>query len=208
MTMSTHAQTLPAALADVRRAYRLVQAYQRRLCDLFQLIDEELVEKHQFQFWLWDPFHASRPTQRKTRFFRPKTWAWDLSPGYQVQCQWTATVKKRTRRVAILAIADTGFGDTGTPEPDPGKFAPVEECGTELLIGLWTAETSQPDWDTAWERMQQVKDYFDGKSHQVTVDGKAYVYESRNVSVVDLVDEAAVRAKLLGPIDDWLSGKV
>jgi hypothetical protein len=109
--MSSTSFDLPDALANVRRAYRLLHAYHRRLCDLLQLVHES-VGKAGLEFESWEPLNVARLPRSATPFF--ENWAWDLTPAYQVRCVWRdghqdKTKEKLVRRVVIDAFADSGW---------------------------------------------------------------------------------------------------
>jgi hypothetical protein len=202
-SMSMESSDLARALCDVRRAYRLLQAYHRRLCDLLQTTDETLARQG-LTFSHWEPINVARLPKRKSPFFRPTTWAWDFTPIYQVRCSWEKAEKGRSRCVVIEAVADTGFNAGEDGEPDPSRFNDVEKCATELWIALYTARTDKPDWGAAWNKIEQLPDYYDGRAHTVKVGGAEHTYQYRTVNLAELVDEGAVKAKLLAFLEAWL----
>jgi len=199
--MSTERAYLAAALTDVRRSYRLVQSYQRRLWDLLQSLDEVLSGAG-LPFERWTPMNVWSPPKTGTRFFVER-WAWDFIPAYQIGCEWQGTdaPKNLTRRVFVIATADTGYDATSQGEPDPAQFKPAEECATVLRVGLWTASTGSPDWN---EALQARKAQSERESYTMTVEGTTYTCQIVHVDVADLVDETAVRTRVLEPIQSWL----
>jgi hypothetical protein len=205
--MSPSPLDLPEALANVRRAYRLVYQYQRRLCDLLQTVDESL-SKSGLAFESWWPEHASRPAQSTTSFFQKGKWAWDLIPAYQLHCEWTESHPKGNvaRLVGISAVADSGWisGDDG--EPDPSRFQRTEDCATHLSVGLVTMRGKNPDWSGAgWPAISPLWARGEGSSRTVKVGGVEYTHRRILVDVAQLTDAAAVESKLLLPIRDWLA---
>ncbi|HSN99434.1 MAG TPA: hypothetical protein VLS89_14160 [Candidatus Nanopelagicales bacterium] len=201
--MSTTRDDLARSLADVRRAYRLVQLYHRRLCDLLQTVDDTLT-RGGLEFDRWDPQNVARLPKAGKPFFRPEHWAWDLTPAYQVRCSWEQATKGQSRRVDLDLIADTGFAPTGEGEPDPGAFVDAERSATELHVGLWTARAKRAAWGEAWTRLEAFQDVFDGKPHTVDIDGVGHTFRHLRVDVADLVDAQAMKARLLDPIEQWL----
>ena len=201
--MSTTRNRIATALVDVRRAYRLVQTYQRRLWDLLHGLDE-LLSRAGLPFVRWMPMNVSTPPKPGTRFFVGR-WAWDFIPAYQIGCEWEQRGKKLTRRVFVIATADTGYDATSDDEPDPANFKPAEECATMLRVGLWTAATSSPDWDEAVRERGGENKVREGQTYTLNVKGTAYTYQFFLVDVADLVDEPAVKAKFLQPVEDWLA---
>ena len=63
------------ALRDVRDAYRIVHAYQRRILDTMNLIGDAFPEA---SFYYWDCHNYSHPPQRRSDI--RKGWAWDGLP--------------------------------------------------------------------------------------------------------------------------------
>jgi len=202
--MSTTRDDLARALADVRRAYRLLQVYHRRLCDLLQLLDDTLGAAG-LSFERWDPINVWRLPRAKKPFFRPETWAWDLTPAYQVGCAWEQAAKGHARRVDVHCIGDTGYVTSSEGEPDPATFKDAEQCATELHVGLWTARAKRADWNSAWVEVHQRPGWDDGQVHAVDVEGVEHTFQALRVDIADLCDPEAVRARLLDPITQWLA---
>ncbi|XXX81440.1 hypothetical protein WMF30_22035 [Sorangium sp. So ce134] len=161
---------LARALAEVRRAYRLLHAYHRWLCDLLQLTDEFLAELG-FEFERWEPLNVARLPRSAKPFFRSERWAWDLTPAYQVECSWLGSSKGIRCKVYIHAIADTGYDDSGDTEPDPTRFRAAEDAASELRVGLHRTRAKKPDWSGAWKLLSHITSRKDGTDHQVRVGG-------------------------------------
>lgn len=204
--MSTSRDDLAAALTDVRRAYRLVQTYQRRLWDLLRGLDDVLSHAG-LPFVRWKPMNVWPPPKPGTRFFESR-WAWDFIPAYKIGCEWEQidTRKKLARRVFVIATADTGYDATSEGEPDPAWFKPAEECATMLRVGLWTAPTSSPDWNEAVRARDGEGAVDERRNYTLSVKGASYTYQFFHVDVADLIDEAAVKTKLFQPVESWLTG--
>ena len=202
--MTSDTLDLPAALTDVRRAYRLVHAYQRRMLDLLQKVDEILAEGG-LEFVRWDPLSYARPCRSGTPVFRRGQWAWDLLPGYRFHCQWEAgpTDITGSRKVSVQPVADTGFEKSGR-EPEPGEFRGVDDCGTQMWIGLWATDSDEPKWGSAWTAAQEVVTPHDGEAHDVEVEGVSYTYQYLHVDVASLTDPEATEGMLFTPLREWL----
>jgi hypothetical protein len=203
--MSTTRNELAAALADIRRAYRLVQTYQRRLWDLLGRVDDALSHAG-LPFKRWMPMNVWAPPKPGTRFFVDR-WAWDFVPAYQIGCEWEQIEAERNvaRRVFVIATADTGYDATSKGEPDPAAFKPPEECATMLRVGLWTAATRSPDWEEAVRERGGENKVREGQSYTLSVKGTKYTYQFFLLDVADLVDAATVKTTLLQPIEAWLA---
>jgi hypothetical protein len=201
--MSTQSPDLHQALSEVRRAYRLVHVYHRRLCDLLQTIDETL-SRSGLAFQRWSPINVLWLPDGTSPFFRPDKWAWDLSPAYQVLCEWKGASNDHVRRVVLECVADTGYTTTGGGEPDASRFDDVERCITEIRISMWTARSTDADWGAAWKEVEPLPDKYDGRVHAVKVDGIELTYARYAVNVAELVDESAANTKLCAPLEAWL----
>lgn len=191
---------LAAALVDVRRAWRLVYAYQRRMNDLVAGVDTVLAH-HGLEFELWQPLFNAPPTKRGTPYFRGR-WAWDMLPGYATQVHWIDPQLKngRRRRVVLQAVADSGRRFEGG-EPDPVDFEPADAAETQLRLGLWTTTAAKPAWEAAWAVIS-TREYWLGVQ-SVDVEGAIYTYEYRAVDVADLVDASAAKALVLDMLSTW-----
>ncbi|WP_437580652.1 hypothetical protein [Sorangium sp. So ce887] len=196
---------LAGALAEVRRAYRLLHAYHRRLCDLLQLTDEFLAERG-FEFEQWEPLNVARIPRSAKPFFRPERWAWDLTPAYQVECSWLGSSNGIHCNVYIHAIADTGYDDSCDGEPEPTRFRAAEITASELRVGLQRTRARKPDWSAAWKLFSRITNRKDGTDHQVWVDGDEYTYRYFNLNLAELGDEGAINGRLLLPLDNWRRG--
>ena len=130
------------ALADVRRAYRLLWAYQRRVMKYNQWIRDRLgFQKYNVEYL----------------FNRPggdleSRWSWDSLPfssiGFEsVRCvadpdtyerkEWMNYPKAGDALLYVEVVSDSAIKDASwSKEPDPLRFAPVEECRTELKVWL------------------------------------------------------------------------
>ena len=193
---------LAAALVDVRRAYRLLHGYQRRVNDLFYAAHEFLI-KQGLEFESWGPLNVWSLPRKNTPFFRPETWAWDLTPAYQVECVWRRSKNEVHHKIHIHAIADTGYNDSDEGEPNPAKFEPAEASRSELRIGLYRTRTTKPDWSGAWEKFSVIANRKGGDIHRVNVAQDEYAHRYFDIDLAELGDEHAVKEKLLRPIEEW-----
>jgi len=196
---------LAEALADVRRAYRLLHAYHRRLCDLLQVTDEFLSERG-LEFDHWSPLNVARLPNSTKPFFKPENWAWDLTPGYLVQCIWRGSKNGTNYNIHIHAVADTGYDTSRDGEPDPCHFLPAESSKSELRIGLWRTRAKAPDWGAAWKPISRIANRKDGSEHTSKVGGDEYTHRYFDMNLAELVDEPTVRERLLLPLERWITG--
>ena len=151
-----HSQdNLAQTMLDVRRAYRLVAAYQRRALDIIHYLASQF-EGMSFYYWSPQPFHqmprrASKPV--------PDLWCWDGLPLYSFSVAYLPEntahnqMKPGGWMLEIHIEADNGF-DFGNREPDPARLEPAELCESQLYLCAWRChrETTVGNWwTTVWE---------------------------------------------------------
>lgn len=197
--MTTSARDLSGALVEVRKAYRLIHAYQRRLWDLLSAIDDTVSSSLEFK--RWRPTHHWPPPKSQTRFFKER-WAWDFLPAYDIGCRWEGVATDAgARMIFVIARADTGYQhDKGEQE---GSFPAAEECATELHIGLWAASSTKQEWSKAVRELKSRRT--EGETYTATIDDIEYRHRFLRVNVADLTDEGEVKRRVLRPIADWLA---
>jgi hypothetical protein len=202
--MSEKKDELAAALADVRRAYRLLHAYHRRLQDLLHTA-HDFLEQQGFQFEQWSPLNVARLPQSTKPFFGSH-WAWDLTPGYQVQCIWRRSKDKSSHRIFLHAIADTGYKTSAEGEPNPATFEAAETSRSEIRVGMYRTQAKKPDWGAAWNLLSVKANRKNGADHIVEVEQDKYAHRYFDLDLVELGDENAVKGKLLEPLRVWIGG--
>lgn len=115
---------LTRQFVEVRRAFRLVHAYQRRLLDLLRLVGDRVRAAYPDpNFGMWSPSGYSAPPRSDVDITRGK-WAWDFLPLYRFQLDWRSSDRPKAGAllVGLRHEADTGYGSTGPGEPDSLKF--------------------------------------------------------------------------------------
>jgi hypothetical protein len=189
---------LKAALTDVRRAYRLVYAYQRRVFDLIGAVADPL-ETNGFEFDRWEPTIFFQPGRS---FYKPDKWAWDFLPAYHFWAGWNRDRHGDVRRVLIAVNSDTGF-ERKRGEPDPADFIPAEKAQSELRLTLIRAETA-PAWDRLNGILATLDSAQDGADQDVDVGGVPVSVRRVRLDLSELIDEAAVDRRLLAPLRQWI----
>lgn len=198
--MSELHPSLEAAFTDVRRAYRLLYVYHRRVRDLLQLIDARLAAEG-LEFQHWRPLHFNPPARRSTKFFQPGTWAWDMLPGYAMETLWVGQDSQRdlTRRVFVMVHADTEWPGRGA-EPDSAGFGPVEASESIIEWVVWAGPGTSPDWGSALESVKAAKRFGVEGRHPFEI-GKhqyAYTYDWRHLHAIP--DGDAVAREVAAPM--------
>jgi hypothetical protein len=189
---------LAGALVDVRRAYRLLWAYQRRVNDLFHAIDEHL-GRHGMRHAGWKPTSfANVPNQA---FYRPNKWAWDLFPGFGVQVWWTGTGPHGPVRADAWLYTDDGFQYT-RGEPDPKSWeTSAEQARSKLWLYVATGP-AKPDW-AALHAHVETTDLVGAGAFDLP--SGAYRVVCLLAGLEELPDADALHARLLAPVDHWLA---
>jgi hypothetical protein len=130
---------LEKALVDVRKAYRLLYTYQRRVMDLMQFIGGSF----DFKFgggWPWFSGHPLK--EQKVSLDK---WSWDWLNMYFYEFSFTEKEVNGTRLTfSVLAEADTGYYDAQCDTAtDINGFGSVEDAQTQLIFfaGLGCAWT-------------------------------------------------------------------
>jgi hypothetical protein len=196
---------LSATLVHVRRASRLLVAYQRRMNEVFYRVHLALDRKGLKHRW-WGSDRHKTPARSHVAQFAPVKWAWDLYPGLTLAAEWCSEGALPLRRVYLALDTDTGF-DTSTSagEPDPTKFAlPPEEAHTRLRAGLYTASGQAPPW------VQIRVNALEGRWHHAVgrdIDWKwecwSGTYQYLEVPVASLISGDAVQDRLVAPLAAW-----
>lgn len=139
-------------LETIRRAYRYVVAYERRILDTISRIDS-VIHEAGFERWMperWTPLYRAFPS----RSWSPDRWAWDNVPCYAVRYKWVkgAANTAGTRYVLVDHIADTAFEKkrlSDKNEPDPLEDLPPPDSVRSVL--RWhVIEQDEPMPDAIW----------------------------------------------------------
>lgn len=190
---------LTEALADVRKAYRLIWAYQRRMMDLIQVIADDF---EGLQFYAWSPLHTRRPTQLTSNPLKGK-WAWDMVPFYKVSFLYKpegASPHDLAEGDWLLEIhldSDTAGFEAQRGEPDAGKFPDADTSRSTLSLIVWQCtEAIKANWaNDVWKYGSWPA--ADGIAEQLA-DFTVQVIRV-STALEDLHDKAALRAS----IDDF-----
>jgi hypothetical protein len=136
--MSNKEEELGKALTDVRKAFRLLWVYQRRLLDIIHVITDQFDHK----FYCWDAM-GGRPPGRMTTDPTDE-WAWSMLPFYQLCLLYlppnvtVGQIKKGEWLLEISIQSDDGYpvGEEEN-EPDPTLFPNAEASGSFLYLRAW-----------------------------------------------------------------------
>lgn len=135
---------LAHALADVRRAYRLLWAFQKRVTQYAAFIRERLgFERYNVDYAFDKPGRSIEGC-----------WTWDLLPFTLIGLEgvkrvaaverypngaWQNFPKRGDQLLYIHVVSDTALYDAyynGDREPDPTHFAPAQDTRSELHLAV------------------------------------------------------------------------
>lgn len=206
---ATEPLQLAAALADVRRAWRTVVAYQQRVNEIFYQFHLAMT-KNDLAFLEWGSHASRRVKNRGTRQFEPNHSAWSLFPGMSMYATWQRVLPLPVQYVWMGLYTDTACGAAGSqsdPNPDPFRFADVEgpTSKTEIWFGLQTCGQPNPNWADAWDVIQPHWKETVRKDFPWSTGSHSGVYRSFGVPVETLVSADAVDHELVRPVLDWFS---
>jgi len=149
-------QNMMHLMTNIRNAHRYVVAYQRRLLDGIQLLNQR-VDKT-FIFYWWTPLFNAPPPQRGTDINGTK-WAWDFIPLSFVRFQWKkgdATKGNGATYILIEHIIDTElaklFAVGGEPDPIESNLQQTNESSSLLAARVvrFDNPVSSDDWSKEW----------------------------------------------------------
>ena len=148
--METTTENLSKALLDVRRAHRILYAYQRRMLDLVHFIQSKLdmpVED------LCGFKHFSRPIRQYKGHLTiwHDMWAWDYLYSYLFEYYLgeKETDNGGAYALSLIQYSDTGYFDQEEEETrlELEKFKPEEESSSKLLFFLeYKSKDSEWEW--------------------------------------------------------------
>lgn len=193
---------LSGLLANVRDAYRLIWAYQRRCLDTVQVIADQFPE---LSFYQWSSLLSNHPPQRGTSPFN--RWTWDYIPLHSTSFlsirsgdnrhapragEWMLEIRLRT---------DTAVVPTDKVEPDPTRLEPSASSQTTMGLIGWKCVKSFRKDDSWYHSVWNVSHYPDEDEREqnkagTRCDGRALVYE-----VDSPVEKLATRSEIISFVD-------
>ena len=148
-------QSLADALVDVRKAYRLLWCYQKRVFDIVKLIASEFDDT---SFYYWRVVHSDHPPKSGTNPMEGR-WTWDMLPMVQASYLFlpsgidpNSTLPGQWM-LEVQVQSDGGFEEPEDgSEPDPANFEAAEESTSSLVIFAWycRGETTRNWYGGVW----------------------------------------------------------
>lgn len=193
--MNTEIESL---LVDVRRAYRLLAIYQRRLLDL----GTNAAVLLGFEFGSWAP-QTNRPAA--TQSDPSERWVWDLLPAHRAKFNYQPKVEPSPSEwmLTIDHDPDTGFRSAGSKEPDPALFEPA--MASRSLIKLHAFAIKQGSlkgdggrsahWYSIWNAAKYAP--ADDRPWIGQAAGCEVIAVRQTHSFAELADESALRQSLV-----------
>ena len=132
-------------LVDVRKAYRLLYLYQRRVMDMVQFIGDSL----EFRFSGGFPkFSNNTPKEGKGDL---DNWAWDWINMYFYEFRFIPQDFSNSKiHFSVCIQSDTGFYDMASKEPlDVYSFSDASKASTRLIF-IVGVNTSQDNYVAVW----------------------------------------------------------
>ena len=151
--METTTENLSKALLDVRRAHRILYAYQRRMLDLVHFIQSKLDMPVKD---LCGIKHFSKPIYGRSIGHTPLNiwptmWAWDYLYSYLFEYylgEKEAGDKLHNYKLSLIQYSDTGYFDQdGQKRGRISEFGSEEESSSKLLFFLeYKSKDSEWEW--------------------------------------------------------------
>ena len=151
--METTTENLSKALQDVRRAHRILYAYQRRMLDLVHFIQSKLDMPVKD---LCGIKHFSKPIYGRSKGHSRLNiwhtmWAWDYLYSYLFEYylgEKEAGDKLHNYKLSLIQYSDTGYFDQdGQKRGRISEFGSEEESSSKLLFFLeYKPKDSEWEW--------------------------------------------------------------
>jgi hypothetical protein len=135
---------------DVRRAYRLLYLYQRRVMDLMKFIGNQLGLRYAGG---WCQYSGATPRNGKGSL---DNWAWDWLNMYQYEFNFASRViDDKEIRFSVFLISDTAFFDAGLEDECDLKAYPSAENADTRLVFLTGKNAWHGDFEDFWENYKK-----------------------------------------------------
>lgn len=189
--MDAEKMKLDEALCDVRKAYRLLNAYQTRIRDLMICIQHHLdFPNIQGRKLFSNPIYPHR-----NEYFDvfPDMWSWDYMYGYMTEFYFGEKDAEDGGRYALSVIhySDTGYFDSKSEQMDnEDSFIPEEKSESKLLFYFEYLPKKAKDWIWNVTEIAEDKSYASSKHIKnclETKPGQKQILYSFNVC--DFIDE-------------------
>ncbi len=176
-------------LVDVRKAYRLLYLYQRRVMDLVKFIGDTFGFSYDGGY---SKYSNTTPRNGSGNFDK---WSWDWLNMYHYDFLFTKrTIGSNQITLSVRILSDTGFYDSGagTDELTIKGFAPVDEATTQLIFvvgkNAWEPDKLLPNKQLSKDIATVTYRNDESNLEQVTF--------CKKYALADFIDEEATRKQL------------
>ena len=149
--METTTENLSNALLDVRRAHRILYAYQRRMLDLVHFIQSKLdMPKFRGFKHFSNPIYGRSKGHSRLNIWH-NMWAWDYLYSYLFEYylgKKETGDKRHDYKLSLIQYSDTGYFDQdGQKRGRISEFGSEEESSSKLLFFLeYKSKDSEWEW--------------------------------------------------------------
>lgn len=200
-------ETLDAVMLDVRRAHRLLHAYNRRLLDTIRVAMEDVERKAKIPlprpFRGWTPLKYATP--KPGDITDPGRWAWDGLPYAYVELTY-ASAKLPSPGAVYISIAHEvdGWAPGAGAEPDSRNLPPVESARSTLApVVLVPHAVGGTTWGDLYGRLEQQTDckgWDTGEIRMIDFDAVRCAGGGFVVDVASVASEQDAREHLTDPL--------
>jgi hypothetical protein len=202
----------PDVLETIRRAYRYIVAYERRMLDTVRMVDEVVLAAglERRVPYRWDTLYREFPS----RTFAPDRWAWDGIPNYACRYQWLAGTANTAgnRWVLLDHVADTTFeADRLASDKELDPLMPRRSDARSVIRWIhlvFAAPIDNKVYSTPWT--QTLATHFKRPFQEIVrseptlepvfIDTNPLKMWGHCVEIAELTGEAAIQERLLAPL--------
>lgn len=150
MELNNQNTDFDSVFLDVRRAYRLLYLYQRRVMDVMKFIGNQLSLRYAGG---WCQYSGPTPRNGKGSL---DNWAWDWLNMYLYEFNFASRlVDNKEIRFSVFLVSDTAVFDAGLDdECDLTAYPPAESADTRLVF-LAGKNAWHGDFDDFWENYKK-----------------------------------------------------
>ncbi|MES2826691.1 MAG: hypothetical protein V4687_00985 [Bacteroidota bacterium] len=182
---------LSEVLIDVRKAYRLLYLYQRRVLDTIKYIADVLSLKVRSGWTIYGDQHPKNGAKLDLDL-----WAWDWLTMYMYEFYFGVNeTAKGNIQFAIIVQSDTGSYDSDADALEIDKFAPVEISATKLIfiLGLNTWKNQDDENLEIYSK--------NGNNEYVRIDAENKIFLMKSYDLGSFINDEGV----LGNLRDFIS---
>jgi len=175
-------QKLETVFIDVRKAYRLLYFYQRRVMDTANLCAQQLERNIQYGYSLYSanaPKNGSRLNLNR--------WAWDWLNMYSYEFHLgEEVVDENVYNSAIAVHADSGLDDSpqGVTPIDVERFANVDQCITKIYFYVGKNIWKPAEFEHEWSKTSN--------DEYIYTEGENKIFASKRFDLSEMIDEDSI----------------